>query len=227
MMGILPWLQEHIKHWIKPATSILIIGIFSDLTRSRTDLIVENALLRQQLIVLKRQIKRPQLTNSDRFRLVFLSHFTKFWKQALHIVQPDTLLHWHRELFRKYWRRKSQGKPKISAETIALIEKMAKENQLWGAERIRGELLKVGIEVSKRTIQKYLQKEEKSRSLSQTWATFLKNQASNIWACDFTVAYDWLFRQWYIFVVMELKTRRIIQTGVTQYPTDEWTAQQL
>jgi transposase InsO family protein len=136
-------------------------------------------------------------------------------------------LRWHRELFRQYWRRKSQGKPKISAETIALIEKMAKENRLWGAERIRGELLKLGIDVSKRTIQKYMPKEGKSRSSSQTWATFLKNQASNIWACDFTVAYDWLFRQWYIFVVMELKTRRIIQTGVTQYPTDEWMAQQL
>ena len=136
MGKILDWLQERIKHWTKPATSDLIIGLFSDLTRSHRDLVVENALLRQQLIVLKRQIKRPQLTNLDRFHLVFLSHFTTFWKQASHIVQPDTLLRWHRELFRKYWRKKSQGKPKISAETIALIEKMAKENQLWGAERI-------------------------------------------------------------------------------------------
>jgi len=152
MGNILPWLQERIKHWIKPATPDLILGVFSDITRSRADLMVENALLRQQPIVLNRQIKRPQLTNPERFRLVFLSHFTKFWKQALHIVQPDTLLRWHRELFRKYWRKKSQGKPKISAETIALIEKMAKENQLWGAERIRGELLKLEIDVSKRTI---------------------------------------------------------------------------
>ena len=136
MGKILDWLQERIKHWTKPATSVLIIGLFSDLTRSHRDLVVENALLRQQLIVLKRQIKRPQLTNRDSVGLVFLSHFTRFWKQASHIVQPDTLLRWHRELFRKSWRKKSQGKPKISAETIALIEKMAKENQLWGAERI-------------------------------------------------------------------------------------------
>ena len=104
-------------------------------------------------------------------------------------------------MFRNYWRRKSQGKPKISPETVALIEKMAGENHLWGAERIRGELLKLGIEVSKRTIQKYMPKERESRSLGQTWATFLKNQAGDIWACDFTVVYDWLFRQWYIFVV--------------------------
>jgi putative transposase len=112
MMGkILLWLQEHIKGWTKPATSVLIIGTLSDLTLSHTDLLVENALLRQQLIVLNRQIKRPRLTNPDRFRLVFLSHFTAFWKQTLHIIQPDTLLRWHRELFQFYWRRKSQGKP--------------------------------------------------------------------------------------------------------------------
>jgi hypothetical protein len=215
MGKILDWLQERIKHWTKPVTSILIIGALSDLTRSRTDLVVENALLRQQLIVLNRQIKRPQLTNPDRFRLVFLSHFTAFWKQALHIVQPDTLLRWHRELFQFYWRRKSQGKPKIPPETIALIEKMAKENQLWGAERIRGELLKLGIEVSKRTIQRYMPKDRKEHSSSQTWATFLKNQAGKIWACDFTVVNDWLFRQWYIFVVMELKTRRIIHSAAS------------
>ena len=144
MGKFLLWLQERIKRWIKPATSVLIIGALSDLTRSRADLVVENALLRQQLIVLNRQIKRPQLTNLDRFRLVLLSHFTTFWKQALHIVQPDTLLCWHRKLFGMYWRKKSQGKPKITTETIALIEKMSKENQLWGAERIHGELLKLG-----------------------------------------------------------------------------------
>jgi hypothetical protein len=86
MGKILLWLQERVKHWTKPAISVLIIGTILDLTRSRTDLVVENALLRQQLIVLNRQVKRPQLTNFDRFRLVFLSHFTKFWKQALHIV---------------------------------------------------------------------------------------------------------------------------------------------
>ncbi len=228
MIGnFLHWFQHSIKHWIKPATPALISGLLTDLTRSRNDLIVENALLRQQLIVLDRQIKRPQLTNRDRSLFVLLARFTKFWRQSIHIVQPDTLLRWHRELFRWHWRRKSQGKPKISPETIALIRKMAKENTLWGAERIRGELLKLGIEVCKRTIQKYLPKERKTSSPSQTWATFIKNQASGIWACDFTVVNDWLFRQWYIFVVMELKTRRIIHARVTKYPTDEWTAQQL
>jgi putative transposase len=143
---------------------------------------------------LNRQVKRPQLTHPDRFHLVLLAHFTKFWKQVLHIVQPDTLLRWHRELFRFYWWRQSHGQPKISLETIAHIRKMAGENYLWGAERIRGELLKLGIEVSKRTVQKYIPKERVSRSSSQTWATFLKNQVGAMWACDFTVVCDWMFR---------------------------------
>ncbi len=104
---------------------------------------------------------------------------------------------------------------------------MAKENRLWGAERIRSELLKLGIEVSKRTIQRHMPKEKKEYSSSQTWATFLKNQAGNTWPCDFTVVNDWLFRQGHIFVVMELETRRIVHTGVTKYPIDEWIAQQL
>ena len=108
--------QQKIKQWAKPATLSLISGVISDLTRSRSDLIVENALLRQQVIVLNRQVKRPQITNRDRFRFLLLAHCTSFWKQALHIVQPDTMLRWHRDLFRFYWRMKSkrkQNKPKI------------------------------------------------------------------------------------------------------------------
>jgi putative transposase len=107
------------------------------------------------------------------------------------------------------------------ARNDSLDSKIAKENHLWETERIRGELLKVGIEVSKRSIQKYMPKEMRSRSSSQTWATFLKNQAGTIWACDFTVVCDWLFRQGYIFVVMELETRRIVHTCATKCPTDE------
>jgi putative transposase len=221
------WIQRLIKQWAKPATLTLISGIFSDLTRSRSDLVIENAMLRQQLIVLNRQVKRPQITNHDRFRLILLAHFTRFWKQALHIIQPDTLLRWHRDLFRFYWRQKSKNKQKVSLETIHIIHKMANENPLWGAERIRGELLKLGIKVCKRTIQKYMPKAKKSPSSSQTWVAFVRNHARDIWACDFTVVNDWLFRVYYIFVVMELKTRRIVQVAVTQSPSDEWTAQQL
>jgi len=170
------WLHQHVKHWAKPTTLSLISGVISDLTRSRSNLVLENALLRQQLIVLKRQAMRPRLTRRDRFRLVLLARCTGFWKQALHIVQPETLLCWHRDLFRFYWRRKSHSKPnmpKISLETITLIRNMAEENRLWGAERIHGELLKLGIKVCKRTIQKYMLKERKSPSPCRKWAIFL------------------------------------------------------
>jgi transposase InsO family protein len=102
---------------------------------------------------------------------------------------------------------------------------MALENRLWGAERIRGALLKLGVRVSKCTIQKYMPSVR--RSPSQTWATFLKNHAGDIWACDFTVVHDLLFRPLFIFVVIELQTRRIVHAAVTRSPTDDWTAQQL
>jgi putative transposase len=220
--------KQYLKQWTKPASATLVTAALSDLTRSRADLIAENAMLRQQLIVLKRQVKRPQLTNGDRIRLVLAARCSQFWQQALLIVQPDTLLRWHRDLFRRYWRRKSRNKrrkPRIAPETIALIRKMANENRLWGAERLRGELLKLGIGVSKRTIQKYMPK--RRRKPSQTWATFLKNHAADIWAADFTVVHDLLFRPWYIFVVIELQTRRIVHTAATRSPSDDWTAQQL
>jgi putative transposase len=130
-------------------------------------------------------------------------------------VQPDTLLTWHRQTFRWYWRHRSKAasrKPKIAAETVALIHAMVRENRLWGAERIRGELLKLGIWVSKRTIQKYMRKPRAGPS-AQTWGTFLHNHAHEIWACD--------------FFLIELKSRKVIRVAVTRHPTDAWVAQQL
>ena len=212
----------------QPHTLSLSVGALTDVTRTRTALIAENTLLRQQLIVLRRQVKRPKLTTSDRIRLVLLARFTRCWQNTLHIVQPDTLLRWHRDLFGQYWRRKSRkGKPKprIPQETIDLIKEVAGANRLCGAERIRGELLKLGIKVSKRTVQRYLPKQR--RQSGQTWATFLKNHAGEIWPCDFAVVHDLLFRPLYLFIIIELKTRRVAHTAVTRQPTDGWTAQQL
>ncbi len=157
--------------------------------------------------------------------MVILACCTRFWVQAIHIVQPDTLLGWHRDLFQIYWRWKSKPKkkkPRISPETIHLIQQIANENRLWGAERFRGEPLKLGIRVSKRTIQRYLPK--KRRSTRQTWATFLNNHSGDIWPCDFTVVYDLLFRPIFVFVILELNTRLIIHSAVTKSPSDAWTA---
>jgi transposase InsO family protein len=221
-------IKTAIKQFTKPETAVLATGAVSDITRSRKDLNAENAILRQQLIVLKRQVKRPKFSNGDRLRLVFLSRLTKFWDSALHLVQPQTVLRWHRDLFRRYWKRKSRPKnrkPRIPQETIGLIKEMAEKNWLWGAEKIQGELLKLGINISKRTIQKYMKKVRKRSS--QNWATFLKNHAHEVWSCDFTTATSLFFIPIYIFVIMELESRRIIHTAVTLNPTDEWAAQQL
>ena len=116
--------------------------------RSKADLMVENAILRQQVIVLNRQVKRPKFTDGDRLRFVFLARLTDFWHTALHVIQPETLLRWHRDLFGRYWKRKSSAKsrkPRLPQETIDLIRQMAIENHRWGAKKIQGELLKLEI----------------------------------------------------------------------------------
>ncbi len=215
-------LQERVWRWIKPLTTSLVPGTFADLTRSKAELLAENALLRHQLIILLRQFKRPVYQKTDRVLLVFL--------QALFIVQPETLLRWHRELFRVFWKHKSKAhskQPRLSHETIGLIREMAANNRLWGAERIRGELLKLDIRVSKRSIQKYMKQIRPKRAPGQSWKTFLRNHAAKTWACDFLPVTDLFFRSLYAFFIIELKSRKIIHVNVTRSPTDPWVAQQL
>jgi putative transposase len=225
-------INQAFKSWIKPARPSQLLGTLSDLNRNKADLMAENALLRQQLIVLSRQSKlnRPLFKPFDRFLIILLASRVSAWKQALLILQPDTLLRWHRQGFRLFWKHKSNPKslePKISPETVALIKQMAAENQTWGAERIRGELLKLGIKVAKRTIQKYMKGPQQPRRPSQNWSTFLKNHSQDIWSCDYFGITNIFFRQLYAFVIIELGSRRIVHIGMTRHPTDDWTAQQL
>jgi putative transposase len=223
-------LRVRFLQWTTPLTSSLPLQTLADLGRSRFELVAENALLRQQLIILRRQVKRPACTKTDRVLLVLLARLVRTWQQALFIVQPDTLLRWHRELFRLVWKRKSKTAshtPKVAPEIIALIRQMARENRLWGAERIRGELLKLGIRVCKRTIQKYMRTVRSQQPRGQKWATFLRNHAADIWACDFLQVTDLFFRPLFAFFVIELKSRKVIHIGVTRSPTDSWVAQQL
>jgi hypothetical protein len=129
------------------------------LLRSRTERVVQNAQLRQQLIVLKRSVKQPKVNRRDRWLMVLLASRLAHWKQAVCIIQPETLLRWHRELFRWLWRRKTRhtgGKEPITDEIVALIKRMATENRLWGTKRIRGDLLTLGLHVSKSVIQRYM-----------------------------------------------------------------------
>lgn len=210
---------KRISAWTKPTTDPLVLGTVQDLVRSKPQLIAENALLRQQLIVLQRTVKRPRFTRTDRARLVVLASRVRTWKDALLIVKPETLLHWHRQGFRLFGKRKSKTpsrEPKVPAETVALITEMTANNRLWGAERIRGELLKVGIRVAKRTIQRYMRQARPAPPPSQTWSTFLRNHSQAIWACDFVQVTDILFRPIFAFVITELGSRRIVHIGVTR-----------
>jgi len=228
--GCLDAVSSRFVRWTKPLGTSLPLATLTDLGRSKSELIAENALLRVPLIILKRQVKRPTYTNTDRILLVLLARVVRTWQQTLFIVQPDTLLRCHRKLFRLYWKRKSRAhahKPKVTADTIALIRQMARENRLWGAERLRGELLKLGIHVCKRTIQKYMRTVRTHQLRGQKWTTFLRTHASQIWACDFLQITDLFFRPLFVFFVIELKSRMVIHVGVTRSPRDAWVAQQL
>src|SRR5258706_7633193 len=179
--------HQVLRHLTQASSSNLVTSTLADLPRRRSELLVENALLRQQLIVLHRQVKAPRLTWRDRLSLLFFARLVPNWKQVLQIVQPETLLRWHRAGFRLFWQLKSRShKPahRLDPDTIALIQRLARENRLWGAERIRGELLKLGIRVAKRTIQKYMRAVRYQSPTRQSWSTVLTTHGQDIRACD-------------------------------------------
>ena len=222
--------RARVSRWTKPRPPSLATGLATDLVRRRHDLLLENAFLRQQVIVLSRTVKRPAFTPWARGLLVLLASRLRTGAGALLITPPETLLRWHRQGFRLFWRGKSapRARPSPLADaTIALIKAMGRDNSLWGAERIRGELLKLDIRVSKRTIQKYLRQVPRPRPDGQRWATFLRNHAGETWACDFVQVTDLLFRPLFAFFLVELGSRRVVHVGVTRHPTDAWAAQQL
>src|SRR4051812_5304268 len=178
---------QAISRWTKPIVHGPALTTIAVIARSKPQLLAENLLLRQQLIVLNRSVKRPRFTRADRALFVLLASQLQNWKDALLIVKPETILRWHRQGFRLFWARKSRPPtygPKIPVETITLIKEMAIDNRLWGAERIRGELLKVGIKVAKWTVQRYMCTTGPRRPHGQTWSTFLRNHVHDIWACD-------------------------------------------
>jgi putative transposase len=225
-------IKRSLRQLTKPDNHSFALNAALDMTRSKSELVLENALLRQQLAVLQRQVQRPKLSWRDRTLIVLLASQLRSWKQTLVIVQPDTVLPWHRDLFRWVWRRKSKpdrmpGRPPLTDEVVALIRQIGEENHTWGAKRIQGELLKLGVRVSKSAIQKYIAEVRKSLPPKQNWSTFLRNHANQIWTCDFLQTYDVFFRTLFVFVIIELGSRRVVHFGVTRPPTDRWIAQQL
>ena len=198
---------------------------------SRSALAAQNLFLRKQLALFQeRKVKPRRADDSTRWMMATLSRMFH-WRDALVNVKPDTLLRWHRKGFRLFWRWKSKptGRPRLIKDLRDLIWKMATENPSWGEERIANELkLKLGIRVSPRTVGKYVHSGGPRREPDpkQRWLTFVRNHAKAIVACDFFVVITATYRTFYIFVIIDVGTRRILHHNVTAHPTAQWTLQQ-
>ena len=194
----------------------------------RAVLMAENLALRQQLTVLERSVKHPKLRTRDRIFWVWLSRLWPAWRSALLIVQPATVVQWHRQGFKLYWRwksRKKPGRPMVDRKIRDLIRRMSRENPTWGAPRMLSELLLLGHDVAESTVDKYMIRQPKPPS--QTWRTFLENHAGQIAAMDFFTVPTVTFRVLYVFMVLRHDRRRIVHFNVTTNPTARWTAQQI
>jgi len=197
---------------------------------SHAAVIAENLFLRKQLALFQERKVKPQpSTAATRAVMVLLSRFFE-WRKALVIVKPETFLKWQRTAFRAFWKWKSRtrGRPRLPRNLRELIRELAHNNPTWGQERIADELkLKLGLRVSPRTVSKYLDRiRPRGGSTDQRWATFIRNQATAIVACDFFVSITVTFRVLYVFVAMEIGSRRILHANVTEHPTAEWATQQ-
>ena len=203
-------------------------AMFIRLFRSRRDLLLEVAALRHQLGVYQRQRPQPRLRPMDRMFWIWLSRAWPRWKSGLVIVQPDTVLRWHREGFRRHWRRISvgtTGRPRIPHRHIHFIQQMSRENPDWGEDTIALEMkLKLGVEHAPSTVGRYLVRGRPPRS---TWRSFLASHAAEVFALDFTTHYLWDYKICYVLVIRVLDTRRIVHTGVTSSPTLAWVQQQI
>src|SRR2546422_1673106 len=206
----------------------ILFGTLRSSVRTHRELALENLALRQQLAVWKARQPRPRLTEMDRIFWVLLSRLWTSWRDSVHVVRPETVVGWHRHGFRCYWAWKSRhrrGRPRLETELRDLIRRMSRANPLWGAPRIHGELLKLGLTVSQATVSKYLVRPR--RPPSQAWRTFLKNHAPDLIALDFFTVPTATFRVLFVLVVLTHSRRRLVHFNVTEHPTAEWTARQL
>jgi len=209
--------------------ALALVRSFLALLRSRQDQALVELALRQQLEVYARRQRRPRLSPLDRAFWVALVRFWPRWKKALVIVQPDTVVRWHREGFRHYWRSisiRGPGRPRLSQETRDLILRLATENG-WRARRIQGELSKIGIDVSLSSISRYLPKLGPDPDSQQRWITFLRNHRDVITGMDFFVVPTFRFRLLYVWFALDHGRRRVLSFDVTSSPTARWVNQQL
>jgi hypothetical protein len=209
----------------------LLLGLFLRLFSQRSNLLLENLALRQQLIVLKRKHVRPKLTAFDRCFWVAISNLWSGWRNSLLVVKPETVVEWHRRGFRLCWRLKSKvgpvGRKPISPELQQLITRMANDNPTWGAPRIHGELLMLGFDVSERTVSRWLRRYNRKPDPRQHWLAFLPNHREVIAAMDFFTVPTVSFHVFYAFFIIAHDRRRILHFNVTEHPTMVWVGQQL
>ena len=206
----------------------LIRTLVSALNTQRS-LALENLALRHQISILQRGSRRPPVRDTDRLFWCVLSQIWKGWTRTLVIFKPETVIGWHRKGFKQYWkwksRRKKRGRPSVPLELRRLIRTMSRANPLWGAPRIHGELLKLGIEISQASISKYMVRGGKPSS--QAWRTFLENHVGEVVSIDFLTVPTLSFQVLFVFVVLAHDRRRVVQFNVTDSPTAEWTSLQI
>src|SRR5215204_1560434 len=209
---------------------LLLVAFARATVGSRAELAVENLLLRQQLAVLTRPTrKRSRLRRCDKLFWLMIRAARRDWRRHLVLVQPATVIRWHRQAWKLFWRWKSRpglGRPRLPAEVRELIATMARDNPLWGSERIRGELLKLGIAVSRRSVQRYRGRGP-ARPPSQTWRTFLANHAHQLWAADLFVVQTLTFKTLYVLVLIAHGRRELVHINVTAHPAAAWIWRQL
>ena len=200
--------------------------------RPRRDLLLENLALRQQLAILASRHPQPRLAALDRVFWVLLRRFWSGWKQSLLIVQPETVVRWHRAGFKLYWkwisrRRARPGRKPTSKELRGLIFRLVAENPTWGAPRIHGELKMLGCDISERTVLRWMRKAPRSPEPAKRWAAFLSNHREAIAAMDFFTVPTLTFGVLYCFFVIAHDRRRILYFNVTKYRASSWVSQQL
>jgi putative transposase len=198
---------------------------------SVSQLQLENAVLRHQVKVLRRTVRRPELKDRDRRFLAAASRGLSRDRWASFMVTPQTLLRWHRELVRRKWtyRRRAPGRPTLDRETADLILRLGRENPRWGCVRIQGELRKLGIRVGASTVRRVLRRAglgAAPRRTGPTWSEFLRGQGRGVLACDFLTVETVLLKTLYVLFVIELSTRRVHVAGTTTQPDSAWVTQQ-
>jgi transposase InsO family protein len=209
---------------------ILAVALARALFGSRLELLAENLALRQQLAVFKHKRSRPRMGPGDRMFWVFLRSVWRNWANALIVVEPDTVVQWQRQGFKWFWRwisaAKRVGRPRIPSEVQELIGRMARDNG-WGAPRIHGELMKLGIQIDERTVSRYLPKRRASPDKLRNWLAFLSNHRDALVGMDFFTVPTVSFGLLWVFVVLHHERRRVVHFAVTEHPEASWIIQQL